>query len=189
MNLQPPPDFVESSPGVFTTRRQPVVFRPADIDWLRVSAARTPKRRARACAHSGSDRAVHEMIIVLDGGSYVRPHRHHGKSESMHAITGRAAMVYFRETGEPDSVEVLGAGHGDALFSRTEQAIYHTVLVLTEDFVFHETVQGPLQREATEFAPWAPDEADAAVAARYQENLRAWVRERLGGATARKAGS
>ena len=44
-------------------------------------------------------------------------------------------------------------------------------MVLTENFVFHETVQGPFQPNDTEYAPWAPREQDVADVAAYQKTL------------------
>ena len=46
------------------------------------------KKRARICAHNGVDAALHEMFIMLKKNSYVRPHRHHNKSESIHIVRG-----------------------------------------------------------------------------------------------------
>jgi cupin fold WbuC family metalloprotein len=172
--------FTEKSPAVFVTDAQPVTVGLSDLESLKRSAAASPKRRARICAHRSSDDAIHEMLIVLQGDTYVRPHRHHGKCESMHAIEGRAALIYFTEKGEPQAIRFLGASSNtDCLFCRTEQAIYHTVVVLTESFVFHETVQGPLRPSDTEYASWAPAEEDAAAVAAYRKILSGIVEEGL----------
>ena len=90
-----PHDFIEKSPGVFIAQSQPVTVDADAIQRLKQSAAVVPKKRARICAHGSSAAALHEMLIVLDGATYIRPHRHHGKCESMHAIEGRAALIYF----------------------------------------------------------------------------------------------
>src|SRR5204862_7175921 len=57
------------------------------------------RRRARLCAHPNPDDPLHEMLIVLDRGTYVRPHRHAGKSESFHVIEGELDVVLFAYDG------------------------------------------------------------------------------------------
>lgn len=167
-------DFItEVSPGVFKSKDRPITVSVAFIQWLKEQAGHTVKQRARLCAHPNSDAQVHEMIIALQGGGYVRPHRHFNKSESMHVIEGRAAIIYFSEDGKPLSLRLLGlSGAHDSLYCRTEGAVYHTVHVLGPSFVFHETVQGPFRANDTEFAPWAPVENSPEVAA-YLKSLEA----------------
>jgi len=98
----------------------------------------------------------------------------------MHVIEGRAALIYFTETGNPRAIRFLGkSSPSDSLFCRTEHATYHTVVVLTENFVFHETVQGPFQQNDTEYAPWAPREEDAPAVSAYREVLARLVEESL----------
>jgi hypothetical protein len=50
---------------------------------------------------------------------------------------------------------------------------------LTENFVFHETVQGPFQQNDTEYASWAPREEDAPAVAAYRDKLARLVEESL----------
>jgi cupin fold WbuC family metalloprotein len=158
--------ITETSPGVFKSAHRPITVDADFIQWLKQKAADTAKQRARLCAHPGADAQVHEMIIALQGSGYVRPHRHFHKSESMHVIEGRAAIIYFTEEGKPLAVRLLGLGaNHEALYCRTEGAVYHTVQVLGDSFVFHETIQGPFQASATEFAPWAPEENSPSVPA------------------------
>jgi cupin fold WbuC family metalloprotein len=170
--------FTELSPGVFTSREHPVVVNESLIGWLKQQAELVPKRRARICTHRSNAAPVHEMIIALQNNGYIRPHRHFNKSESMHVIEGRAAIIYFTEKGEPLSVRFLGqGGAGDHFFCRTEGAIYHTVVVLTPSFVFHETVQGPFQPNDTEYAPWAPTEQDTAGIPAFEQRVAGLIEQ------------
>ena len=120
------------------------------------------------------------MLIVHARGSYVRPHRHPGKTESMHIIEGAADLVVFDGTGDVESVTVLGDyPSGNAFFHRMAAPLFHTLLVRSDVFVFHETTNGPFDCRDTEFAPWAPGEGDvegvALFLANLQERVRRWV--------------
>ena len=44
--------------------------------------------RIRLCMHPSIDHALHEMLIVHRHGTYVRPHKHLDKAESLHVIEG-----------------------------------------------------------------------------------------------------
>src|SRR5207247_7893851 len=64
-----------------------------DVAQLKREAQRNPRRRVRLCAHGGIDDSLHEMLIVHANNTYVRPHRHLGKSESFHVIEGDVEVV------------------------------------------------------------------------------------------------
>ena len=49
-------------------------------------AERAEKRRSRICAHPTETDRLHEMLVVLDRSSYVRPHKHVGKVESYQIV-------------------------------------------------------------------------------------------------------
>src|SRR5204862_7136681 len=105
------------------------------------------RRRARLCAHPNPDDPLHEMLIVLDRGTYVRPHRHAGKSESFHVIEGELDVVLFDYDGTVRDVVRMGPyGSGRAFYYRLMEPCYHTVLVSTPFALFHETTNGPFRR-------------------------------------------
>ena len=56
---------------------------------------KNPRQRARYCTHSLVDDEVHEMVIYHKEGTYIRPHKHIGKTESFHLIDGEADVVFF----------------------------------------------------------------------------------------------
>ena len=70
-----------------------------DIELLKKKAAENPRRRSRICAHRENDDRIHEMLIVLAADCYIRPHKHFGKSESLHLIEGSASAVFFDDAG------------------------------------------------------------------------------------------
>ncbi len=153
------------------------------VAFLRRAVGRTTKGRARLCAHAGEDDALHEMLILLRSGGYVRPHRHLGKSESLHVIEGSATIVLFSESGEPERVFNCGAPpDSDCFFYRISEPVFHTQLVRTPYFAFHEVTRGPFRREETEYAPWAPPEQDAKACQAYLAQLESRLSSRGGSA-------
>jgi cupin fold WbuC family metalloprotein len=160
------------SPGVFGIPDRIVTVSREIVDRLATEAEILPLKRARLCAHRTSDDLLHEMLIVLTRGTYIRPHRHLNKSESFHVIEGSCALVLFDDKGEIHRVIELGAYEsGKLFFYRLAEPMYHTVLVESKRFIVHETTNGPLRREDSEFAVWAPAAEDSDAARDYMNGL------------------
>ena len=156
--------YVADEPIVKVTRR--------DVDWLKGLAADTRRRRVRLCAHKSTQDALHEMLIVLDGATYVRPHRHRGKSESFHVVEGAVSVVVFDDAGTVREVVRLGEyASGRQFYYRLAEPAYHTVLIESASAVIHETTNGPFDRSETDFAPWSPPEEDAEAGRCYLREL------------------
>ena len=43
---------------------------------------------------------LHEMIIILSKETYIRPHKHLNKVESLHVIEGSAEVIFFNDYGK-----------------------------------------------------------------------------------------
>jgi cupin fold WbuC family metalloprotein len=143
-----------------------------DVRFLRESLSRSSKGRSRICAHRDSSNTLHEMIITLARGSYIRPHRHLGKCESFHMIEGELDVVIFDDQGGIEDVVRMGPyGSERSFFYRMADPLYHTVIVRTETVLFHETTNGPFVREETEYAGWAPEEVSVETAGAYLRKL------------------
>jgi cupin fold WbuC family metalloprotein len=133
----------------------------ADLVEIRDRGTRGPRKRARLCAHLNPTDPLHEMLICLAHGTYIRPHRHPLKSESFHVIEGELDVVLFDDDGDLREVICMGPyASGKAFFYRLAEPRFHTVLVNTPHVLFHETTNGPFDPTDTEFAPWAPAEGD-----------------------------
>jgi cupin fold WbuC family metalloprotein len=144
----------------------------ADLAPVIARGQASPRRRARLCTHASPDDSLHEMLIVLERDTYIRPHRHADKCESFHIIDGELDVVIFSPDGAISEVIRMGPyGSGQAFFYRLREPHYHTVLVRSPYALFHETTNGPFVANGTEFAPWAPAEDDPA-AAEYARQLR-----------------
>ena len=151
-----------------------VVVDAGDVAALKQAAAENARRRIRLCAHRGIDDGLHEMLIVHTNATYVRPHKHLGKSESFHVIEGTVDVVVFDDAGGVSRVIRMGAfGSGQPFYYRIAEPLFHTLLIRSEVLVFHETTSGPFRREDTVFATWAPDDADSAAVRRYLAELDA----------------
>lgn len=134
----------------------------------------TPLRRARYCLHRDVEDGVHEMVIALARESYIRPHRHPGKSESFHVLQGQLEVVVFSDDGEVSRRVRLDAdGSWGARLYRMNRPLWHGVLVHSDVAVIHETTLGPFVPGDCEFAAWAPDGGDAAAATAFVERLTA----------------
>ena len=133
-----------------------------DVTSLVASADPMPRRRTRLCTHRSAEDRLHEMLIVHHREAYVRAHRHLGKAESMHIIQGETDLVLFDDAGKVTEVIGMGELHsGRPFYYRMSDSIYHSLVIRSEWLVFHEVTSGPLRREESEFAPWAPADDDA----------------------------
>ena len=122
----------------------------------------------------GARDPLHEMLIVHRRDAYVRPHTHLGKAESMHVIQGEADLVLFDEVGSVTGVIAMGEfSGGRAFYYRMSDAIFHALIIRSEWLVFHEVTLGPLRREESVFAPWAPEEDDPTAVQRFLASVEA----------------
>ena len=151
------------SAEVFYPDDDVIIIASADLQELKRQALLNPRRRIRLCAHHSSNDRVHEMFIVHTSDCYVRPHKHLGRAESMAILEGEVDVVLFHEDGSVRQVCQMGApDSGRVFYQRLSEPIYHTLIIRTEFLVFHESTEGPFQRENTVFPDWAPAEQGAA---------------------------
>lgn len=132
-----------------------------DIALLKEKVMETPDKRIRVCAHENAASCLHEMLIVMAKGSYIRPHKHKNKSESFHIIEGLLDVIVFDEVGNIlDTIPMGNPESGKNFFYRLLAPYFHTLLLRTELVVFHETTNGPFQKADTVYAPWSPNQVE-----------------------------
>jgi cupin fold WbuC family metalloprotein len=153
---------------------------PEEIAFLKSRAGANRNRRSRICLHRTPEERLHSMLIVQQGGGYLRPHLHVGKCESFHVIEGAVSVVIFDDDGEITSALELGTREdGRTFFYRMPAGVWHGFLVRTDWLVFHEASEGPFDASRTLFPQWAPDGADAEESRRFlatlEERLRAFA--------------
>ena len=167
-----------------------VVFAQSDVvavgrDWLdrlKRDALAAPRRRARLCLHADHDDAVQEMVIAFCRGSWVRPHRHVGRCESLHVIEGELAVLLFDDAGGVERrIDLCGGGTSNGAQSsrpfmyRLSTPAWHTVVPCSDFVVVHEVTQGPFIAGDDGFAPWSPAAGpalEALIAAAMAEGTR-----------------
>jgi cupin fold WbuC family metalloprotein len=149
-----------------------VAIGAGDIASLKQASLSTARKRIRICTHPDTNDRLHEMLIVHAAGAYVRPHKHEGKSESMHVLEGEADVVFFDDAGALGEVIRLGPYDSPHRFYyRINTPVFHMLLIESEFLVFHEVTNGPFRREETVFAPWAPDETDPAACEAFMTHV------------------
>lgn len=157
-----------SSEEVFYCAAPLVRLNDTALATLKALAQRTRRKRARICTHPDTKNALHEMIILHARGAYVRPHRHLGKSESFHVIEGEADIILFDEDGRVEHIIPMGEhASGKHFYYRLNSFSFHTLIIHSDLFIFHETTNGPFRPEDTSFATWAPEESDSVSVERF----------------------
>jgi cupin fold WbuC family metalloprotein len=149
-----------------------------EIAFVKRTAAASPRKRARICAHKSNGDALHEMIIAIAASSYIRPHRHIDKAESFHLIEGEVDVAVFDEAGAVvDVIELGGPGSGRRFYYRLSHSAFHTLLIRSDYLVVHEVTSGPFAPERTLAADFAPDEKRSEAARDYMKCVAVQVAE------------
>lgn len=156
---------------------EPIVkIERSDLETLKQSLAASALGRSRICAHKDPADLLHEMLIALARTTYIRPHKHFGKSESFHIIEGQLDVVLFNDAGEISQLIPMGdISSGRIFYYRLSDPVYHTLVIRTELVVLHEITNGPFKREDTVFAPWAPEDKDVVAVQRFTDRVADWV--------------
>jgi cupin fold WbuC family metalloprotein len=153
------------------------------FDALCAEADEVPRRRAHHLIHGSHAEPVQRMLIALQPGTYLRPHRHRDppKWELLLVLRGAVAWLGFDEEGRVSTRLEMGA-HKQSKGLESPEGTWHSVVCLKPDTVVFECKPGPFAQVAPQdFAPWAPAE-DAEGAADYcRWMLRAQPGERYGG--------
>lgn len=136
------------------------------------AARQAPRLRVHRNFHPDDASPAHRLLIAIEPGSYVPPHRHlnSDKDETLLVLRGSLGVVFFEAAGQPGRCHVLCAG-GESLGIDIPHGVYHTVFALETGTVFFEAKAGPyVPVSADERAAWAPAEGSG-EAATYLEGL------------------
>jgi cupin fold WbuC family metalloprotein len=164
--------LVQQSPEVFLAEGPISAVGKSELETLKAAVKASAKRRARINAHPDGEDALHEMIIAIDPSSYIRPHKHPGKSEAFHIVEGEVDIVVFKDDGEIDQIVELGApGSGRSFYYRMSKPFFHTLIIRSDMLIVHEITNGPFRPQGTIFADFAPEDSDTERAAAYQADL------------------
>ena len=143
------------------------------IKRLIAQAKQNPRQRMRLCLHRSLDDDVHEMLIALAKGCYVRPHKHPLKTESFHIIAGNLWLIIFDDQGRVvQKFRMSEKGREGYFLYRLEKNLWHTVIPISDYIVFHEVTKGPFTGQGDSVFPsWAPSEDDAQGIKEFQKKL------------------
>lgn len=172
-------NYKKISPEVFYAKETFLQVDDEAIEFLISEAEKNARKRSRLCAHLSPDAPLHEMLIVHFQDAYVRPHRHFRRIESFHVISGEADVVLFDEQGNVSQVVPMGgAGHSKTFYYRQTESVFHSMLIRSPVFVFHEVTNGPFDPSTTEFPSWAPSDNDPSLP-NYLQDLESRVQHYL----------
>ena len=147
-----------------------------DIDSLIKAAEDNPRQRARYCTHSSTEDDVHEMVIYHKKGTYIRPHKHLGKTESFLLISGEADVLIFDEDGNLLEARNMGKYEtGKNYYYRIPDSCFHAQ-IFRKDTIFHEATKGPFDVNSTINAIWAPKETEYHLVKDYMKNLESQLK-------------
>ena len=143
-----------------------------DIQQLKEQSDLNERKRIRLCAHRDIEDRIHEMLIIHTRDTYVRPHKHINKIESFHIIEGIADIIIYADDGSIEEIIPVGEyKSGRTFYYRLSDPLFHTLWIVSENLVFHETTNGPFRRSDMVFAPWSPPESDKKGVSLFMENL------------------
>ena len=141
------------------------------LDELAARAAASPRARAHHNIHATPADPVQRFLVVAQGDSYFRPHRHTSRSELALLVRGGVDVLLFDERGRVLARHAVGE-NADSLAYETAQGVWHTLVPGSAGCAFLEIKEGPYDpATAVQFAEWAPAEGDSAVPA-----FRSWLR-------------
>jgi cupin fold WbuC family metalloprotein len=153
-----------------------------EIEILKSALAKSTRGRVRINAHPSGEDRLHEMFIAIRQDSYIRPHKHPGKSEAFHVVHGAVDIVVFDDDGDIIKIVPLAAGARDTPFYyRMSEPFFHTLIIHSDILVVHEITNGPFRPDAAVFAPFAPVEGEDSAVQRYRLELRSRVAAMAGG--------
>ena len=174
------PNFNKHSDEIEFNSQELVFLDSGWIDRAKAIASKNEKKKFRTCLHFDESDDVHEMFIVHSKDTYVRPHTHIGRYESLQILEGIGTVVMFSDDGEITQVKTVGdisSPYPFYYYMRT--AMYHTILIDTDFLIFKETTQGPFNPEDTIFPVWAPsDTEDKVTTSNYFQKLHETIEKR-----------
>ena len=103
------------------------------IDRAKSIAYKNKKKKFRTCIHFDESDDVHEMFIVHCKETYVRPHKHIRRYESLQILEGVGTVIMFSDHGEITQVETVGdISSPYPFYYYMRRAVYHTILIHTD---------------------------------------------------------
>lgn len=168
--------YIEENSEVLYLDSESPIFSKDEIENLKELALKNERERIRVCFHKNKEAKLHEMLIVMGKKNYIQPHKHESKGESYKVVEGSAVLFLFSETGEIKNYTYLdGSDPSKSFYVRIPVGVYHSLVFLSEIFVYIEATEGPFDKNNSTFAPFAPTENDVPASKEYIKSLLAQV--------------
>lgn len=151
----------------------------AEINFLRSKLDQSKKGRVRINLHDDPSDLLHEMIIAIQGKSYIRPHKHLTKSESFHIIYGEVDVIIFDDNGIVVDVITLSSNSQIyPFYYRMSKPFFHTLNIRSDILIVHEVTNGPFIDGETLYGTFSPDEESISEIELWKKNLKKKMKER-----------
>ena len=158
--------------GIFYSKKNIEFINYKHINFLKKNVKFVKNKRARICLHNNDKSKLQEMIIILAKDTYIRPHKHLNKSESLHVIEGSADAIFFDNKGNIIKKQRLGGKSKNTdFYYRISDSVFHTLKIRSKYFIFHESTQGPFIKNKTKYANWSPVENDTLNAKNFMKSI------------------
>lgn len=122
---------------------------------------------------------VQHMLNASVKNTYIQPHKHDDpdKTEILFIIKGRIGVFTFDDSGTILTYTTLDET-GEFRMIEIPAKTYHCFVVLSEEAVVHEIIDGPYMEEThKKFAAFAPSENDKSEAEKYLMKLEKFIVE------------
>ncbi|HUC48553.1 MAG TPA: WbuC family cupin fold metalloprotein [Xanthobacteraceae bacterium] len=129
-----------------------------DITELLGKAETSERKRSHLLLHGGHHDQVQRLAIMLECGSYVRPHQHSAQWEMLALLRGCCDVLQFSPQGRLISRIEMSAA---CPIVQIPIGTWHGLYVCESATMLLEIKPGPYR--PNEFADWAPAEGDPAV--------------------------
>ncbi len=173
-------NLIRHSDEVYLTRGPIATIGQDEVTFLKSAVTASPRGRIRINAHPAPTDGLHEMFIAIKADSYIRPHKHPGKSEAFHMVYGDVDIVVFDDSGEIDQIVQLSTDPArGAFYYRMSEPHFHTLYIRSDLLIVHEITNGPFRAAETALAQFAPDENDLTAVTAYRDALAHRVTDAL----------
>lgn len=137
------------------------VITAAQLAEMCAAAARSPRLRTHFNLHDDLGDPVQRVVIALQPGTYIRPHRHGpGIWELFALMSGSCAVLTFDSSDVVTERVVLRTG--ETMLAQVPDGAWHAIVCLEPNTVALESKPGPYRPTTDkDFAAWAPSEGDA----------------------------
>lgn len=135
---------------------------PRVLSELIQTAGESPRKRSHYRLHPTLDDPIQRMAMVMNIGTYVRPHRHIEPSrwELFAILQGQVVVLCFTDDGTVINRVELKAG-GPIMVTEIEAGHWHSITSLEDNSLLLECKPGPyIEIDDKDFASWSPQEGN-----------------------------